>query len=243
MTAPTPDPARRTELLLVEDDALFRETLVANLQAAGLRVQAFPDPAQALAAVAGGAAPDLLLLDWALPGMTGLELLKTLRGRGCLVPAIFLTSLGDPIYEETALGEGAIDFIDKARSLTVILKRIALRLQAGAGEPQAPAVPAPLRLASDSHRAWWGEAQVPLTITEFRVVQALALRAGRDFSFREIYDLVRGEGFQAGTGPDGYRTNVRALAKRLRQKFAAIDPAFDALEAVPGHGYRWREER
>ena len=66
-------------------------------------------------------------------------------------------------------------------------------------------------------------------------------RAGRDVSYREIYDLVRGEGFRAGSGEQGYRANVRALIKRIRQKFRDVDPTFDLIENYPGFGYRWRD--
>lgn len=74
------------------------------------------------------------------------------------------------------------------------------------------------------------------------MVQLLADRAGRDVSYREIYDVVRGEGFLAGSGPEGYRANVRALVKRVRQKFRAVDEGFDALENYPGFGYRWTRD-
>jgi two-component system response regulator ChvI len=70
---------------------------------------------------------------------------------------------------------------------------------------------------------------------------ALAQRAGRDVGYREIYDAVRGVGFEAGQGPDGYRANVRAMVKRIRQKFRGVDENFDALANYPGFGYRWLE--
>jgi two-component system response regulator ChvI len=59
--------------------------------------------------------------------------------------------------------------------------------------------------------------------------------------YRDIYDLVRGEGFTAGVGPEGYRANVRTFIKRIRQKFREIDERFDSIENYPGFGYRWRK--
>lgn len=91
-----------------------------------------------------------------------------------------------------------------------------------------------------SARASWNGQQVELTHGEFKVVQLLAQRVGRDVGYREIYDAVRGVGFEAGQGPDGYRANVRAMVKRIRQKFRDLDPDFDAIETYPGFGYRWR---
>src|SRR3546814_3002126 len=89
-----------------------------------------------------------------------------------------------------------------------------------------------------SARAAWNCAQVELTHGEFKVVHLLAQRIGRDVGYREIYDAVRGAGFEAGQGPDGYRANVRAMVKRIRQKFRDIDPDFDDIETYPGFGYR-----
>lgn len=66
------------------------------------------------------------------------------------------------------------------------------------------------------------------------------VRAGRAVSYREIYDTLRGENFAAGQGSDGYRANVRVLIKRVRQKVLAVDSTFDAIENLPGFGYRWR---
>ena len=66
--------------------------------------------------------------------------------------------------------------------------------------------------------------------------------SGRDLSYREIYDALRGENFIAGEGPDGYRANVRALIKRIREKFLAVDPDFAAIANYPGFGYRWIAE-
>jgi len=61
----------------------------------------------------------------------------------------------------------------------------------------------------------------------------------RDFSYREIYDLVRGEGFVAGWGEEGYRVNVRSFIKRIRQKFRSIDDNFDCIKNYSGYGYYW----
>ena len=69
----------------------------------------------------------------------------------------------------------------------------------------------------------------------------LAENAGRDISYREIYDIVHGEGFMAGDGEIGYRTNVRAFIKRIRQKFRDVDNAFTAIQNYPGFGYRWHD--
>jgi two-component system response regulator ChvI len=227
-------------LVLVDDDDLLRGVLRGNLSQAGFDVTAFADPLLALECLPGQAAADLLILDWKMPGMSGLELLGALRARGVGAPALFFTSHNDTIYEEAALAQGAVDFIDKTRSFAILLKRIELILGRGAApKPEMAAIAiGALRLSPANHEIFWRDRPVDLTFGEYRVVELLA-GAGRDVTYREIYDALRGENFVAGDGPDGYRANVRALIKRTREKFLALDGQFDAIANYPGFGYRW----
>jgi two-component system response regulator ChvI len=246
------EPAERRRIVVVDDDPLFLSTLTLNLEDAGFAVTAFTGGAAALDHLSAADEPDAVILDWHMPEMDGLELLQRLRAQGLEVPAIFLTSLNQPIYEELALERGAVDFVEKSRSFSIILKRLRLITEgakAAVPLPQAVAAPAgasaaggPLELRADSCRALWHGREVPLTLTEFHVVALLADKAGDDVSYREIYDVVRGEGFIAGIGSEGYRSNVRTMVKRIRQKFRDLDSAFDALENYPGFGYRWRAD-
>lgn len=99
-----------------------------------------------------------------------------------------------------------------------------------------------LTLDGTAARIEWRGRRVDLTLSEFRVVQLLVDRAGQDASYRDIYDTVKGVGFIAGTGTDGYRANVRAMVKRIRQKFKEADKSFSAIHNYPGFGYRWIAE-
>ena len=99
-----------------------------------------------------------------------------------------------------------------------------------------------LTLDGTAARIEWRGRRVDLTLSEFRVVQLLVDRSGQDASYRDIYDTVKGVGFIAGTGTDGYRANVRAMVKRIRQKFKEADKAFSAIHNYPGFGYRWIAE-
>jgi two-component system response regulator ChvI len=233
--------ARPARLILVDDDELLREVLAGNLTQAGFEVVLFSDPVVALATIPDHQA-DLLILDWKMPGMSGLELLQALRGRGVTTRALFFTSHNDTIYEEAALALGASDFIDKTRSFAILQRRIEMILGTGAeertdtGEPGRDVTAGFLKLNAASHAATWRERPVELTFGEYRVVELLAT------SYREIYDALRGENFIAGEGPDGYRANVRALIKRIREKFLAVDPDFAAIANYPGFGYRWIAE-
>lgn len=236
--------AANATIIVVDDDDLFRPLLVGNLREADYSVTEFESPDALLQHLAQGPmAADLYILDWKMPGMTGFDLLKQLRGAGITTPTLFLTSHDDVLYEESALREGAADFVGKTRSFAILRHRIERVLGAVAAPPSnevsVPSVIGALTLDSAQHRATWGDKVIELTLGEYRAVQLLAT-SGRDVSYREIYDTMRGENFIAGAGPEGYRANVRALVKRIRQKFAEADANFAAIENYPGYGYRWK---
>lgn len=236
-------------IALVDDDDLFRESLEYNLRDAGFEVAAFDRGQGFLESLAGPTRPDLVLLDWKMPGLSGIEVLRRLRAMEFDIPAIFLTLLSDQVYEEAALATGAVDFVEKSRSFQILRRRIELSLD---GTHARPTVAdgstgkrleiGALDLRPESGRASWRGSELPLTLNEFNVVRLLAEHAGKDLRYREIYDLVRGSGFAAGVGPEGYKTNVRTFIKRIRQKFRDVDPAFDRIENYPGFGYRWRHD-
>ncbi len=245
--------ANTRHLVLVDDDTLFLSTLSLNFEDAGYAVEGFPSPRQALTALTERAdAPpvDAVILDWQMPEMSGLELLTRLRDAGLTAPALFLTSHDQPMYEEAALDKGAVDFIDKTRSFSIILKRVSLivdGLKPTGSEDQArigaiPLTHGALELDRETCRARWRGADVGLTLSEYKVLNLLTDRSGHDVSYRQIYDCVRGEGFIAGAGPEGYRANVRTMIKRIRQKFRALDQEFDCIANYSGFGYRWLPE-
>ncbi len=233
----------RTHLVLVDDDDMLRGVLAGNLAEAGYAVHHFGEPLEALDFLEKGAGKaDLLILDWRMPVMSGLDLLKRLRAGGIDTAALFFTSHNDILFEEAALAYGAVDFIDKTRSFAILQKRIQLILGRSANaEKTPPHRSGSLTLDGDKHGVLWRGKPIELTFGEFRVVSLLA-QAGRDVTYRETYDAMRGENFIAGDGAEGYRANVRALIKRLREKFLAVDPAFDAIANYPGFGYRWTAE-
>src|SRR5262252_1433850 len=193
-----------THLLLVDDDDLFRESLGLNLIDEGYEVTSFANGAEALTYLDRGGVADVMLLDWRMPHLTGLEVLRRMRGAGIAIPVIFLTVLSDDIYEEAALEGGAVDFIDKSRRLPILLKRLQLIAEGGRSAPEPEPVRAPsfrlgpLMLSFDTNRASWAGRAVDLTVTEFKILTLLAEKAGEDVGYREIYDLVHGKDFIAG---------------------------------------------
>jgi two-component system, OmpR family, response regulator ChvI len=234
-------------IVLVDDDDSFRESLGLNLLDEGFDVVSFSGGAAALEHFAGGGEADVILLDWRMPRINGLEVLRRLRRGGTTTPVIFLTVLSDDIYEEAALEGGAVDFIDKSRRLSILVKRLNLICE---GLRATPAIEArrpagevlrlgELELRFDTNRASWRGQSLDLTLTEFKIVALLALRAGEDVGYREIYDIVHGKDFVAGYGSDGFRANVRTFIKRIRKKFRDSDGEFVQVHNYAGFGYRW----
>lgn len=234
------------KVVIVDDDDLFRESLRLNLADQNFEVIEFSGGPAALEYFGDHGQADVVLLDWKMPGMDGLEVLRQLRQADIGVPVIFLTVLSDQIYEEAALEKGAVDFIEKSRSFSIILRRMRIIAEGhkpalgGTGTGSNAEAVGDLELDQNSSRALWRGKPVPLTLREFRIVALLASRAGRDVTYRDIYDVVHGEGFVAGYGVDGYRANVRTFIKRVRQKFREADDGFEQIENYPGFGYRWR---
>jgi len=111
-------------VVLTDDDELFRESLGLNLADEGYDVTSFANGHDTLTYLQEGGEADVLLLDWRMPGMNGLEMLRELRRRGIMTPVIFLTGLGDDVYEEAALAGGAVDFIDKSRRLSILVQPV-----------------------------------------------------------------------------------------------------------------------
>jgi two-component system response regulator ChvI len=243
-------PVSRDHVLVVDDDALFRESVSTNLIEAGFSADTFTDGGSVIRYLTDQSA-DIILLDWKMPGMTGIEVLQRLRSSGITIPVIFLTVLSDQIFEEAGLIGGAVDFVEKARSFSILLKRIELILSGNKISRQVPDIPdsgntrrrGHLSLRHDCRRASWKSTPVELTLTEFDIVSTLSEQPGADVSYRKLYDIVHGEGFAAGDGEIGYRTNVRAFIKRIRQKFRDLDPSFSQIKNYPGFGYRWLDGR
>ncbi|MDH3242462.1 MAG: response regulator transcription factor [Alphaproteobacteria bacterium] len=238
-------------IMIVDDDDLFRESVAQNLSDNGFNVTAFSRGEDAMAHFEAETGTDLVLLDWKMPGMTGIDVLARMRETGIQTPVIFFTVLNDQIYEEAALTSGAVDFVEKSRSFHILLRRIELILagtKSGQDAPEPAAndaeefVLGDLDLRLVTSRAYWKGQEVGLTLGEFRIVHFLATRAGQDIRYRDLYDQVHDTGFFAGTGPEGFRVNVRTFIKRIRQKFRGLDPKFDAIENYPGFGYRWSNE-
>lgn len=234
-------------VLLVDDDELYLETMMGELEDRGFAVRGFPDGPSLFKELDRAPEADALLLDWTMPSMSGIDVLSAVRDRGIDVPVAFLTGRALVDYEHIALDRGAIDFIDKMRGADIIAQRLARMVVArrrrpavAAAEPDKPLVCGSLTVSQRNPLIEWRGEDLGLTLTEYKVVSQLVANAGKPLTYRAIYDTMHYAGFMAGFGADGYLVNVRSAMKRIRKKFLALDPAFAEIENFAGVGYSWR---
>jgi two-component system response regulator ChvI len=237
----TTDPIR---VLHVEDDLNCREAIADQLSDHGFVVHSFADAISLVDRLAVSSEADIILLDWDLPEISGIELLVELRQCGVNLPVVFLTGYAFTAQENLAFETGAIDFIDKARGVEILARRLQRLLKAPKSAAAVPpsaslAVCGKLVLNPNVSRAYWNDTDVGLTIGEYNIVHLLASKAGRWVTYRAIYDRVHYEGFIGGSGEDGYRINVRGIIKRIRKKFLQCDETFTEIDNFVGLGYRW----
>ena len=230
-------------VLHVEDDPNCREAIADQLSDHGFVVRSFADAISLADGLAVSSEADIILLDWDLPDVSGIELLVELRQCGVNLPVVFLTGYGFTAQENLAFETGAVDFIDKARGVEILARRLRLLLKApksAAAPPSASLVVCgKLVLNPNVSRAYWNDSDVGLTLVEYKIVHLLASNAGRWVTYRAIYDQVHYEGFIGGGGGDGYRINVRGIIRRLRKKFLQCDETFAGIENFVGLGYLW----
>jgi two-component system response regulator ChvI len=231
------------QVLHVEDDPNCREAVADELSDHGFAVRSFADALSLADGLAVSREADIILLDWDLPGVSGIELLVVLRQCGVNLPVVFLTGYGFTAHENLAFETGAVDFVDKARGVAILASRLRrlVRAQKSATAPPSASlvVCGKLVLNPNVSRAYWNDSDVGLTLVEYNIVHLLASKAGRWVTYRAIYDRVHYEGFIGGSGEDGYRINVRGVIKRIRKKFLQRDETFAEIDNFVGLGYRW----
>jgi len=225
----------------VDDDRNILTSVSMTLEQEGFTVRTFTDGESALQGLMARPA-DLAVLDIKMPRMDGMELLQRLRQRSAM-PVIFLTSKDDELDELMGLRLGADDYITKPFSQRLLLERIrALLRRNEAGRAEGSGTPAggiiargDLVLDETKHTCMWKGKQVQLTVTEFLLVKALAVRPGMVKNRDQLIDGAYGENIYVDD-----RT-IDSHVKRVRKKFRAVDDDFAQIETLYGLGYRYKE--
>lgn len=231
-------------IALVDDDRNILTSVSIALQQEGFVTRVYSDPALALKAISDNP-PDLGVFDIKMPAIDGMELLRRVREFSSM-PVIFLTSKDDELDEALGLAMGADDYIAKPFSQRLLIARIRAILrrqelergeaEVAAAEPEPPALERG-RLTMDSarHKVRWDSKDVSLTVTEFLILEALAQRPGVVKNRNQLLDVAYNDDVFVDD-----RT-IDSHIKRIRRKFRAVDPDFDAIETLYGVGYRFDE--
>ena len=228
-------------IALVDDDRNILTSLRIVLEAEGYKINTYNDGVSALDGLSADP-PDMAIFDIKMPRMDGMELLRRVR-QTSEMPVIFLTSKDEEIDELFGLKMGADDYIAKPFSQRLLVERVKAILRRS--HPKDGTIPGEvsaktlergkLLMDPERHTCHWDNKPVTLTVTEFLILQALALRPGvvksRDALMDAAYD-------------DQVYVDDRTIdshIKRLRKKFKNVDNDFDVIETLYGVGYRFKE--
>jgi two-component system response regulator ChvI len=223
---------------IVDDDKQIGALIADMLEGEGYNVVSYRDSQTALHQIRARA-PDLVILDIVMPKMNGIELLRRLR-QNCDVPVIFLTGLSEEAEELLGWQTGADDYIHKPFSQRVLIERVRSVLRRVRALPERDTgntllTRGDLRIDKERYTCTWKGGRVVLTLTEFRLLEALVARMGAV----QTRDALKACAYGDQVYVD--ERTIDSHMKRLRKKFRAVDAGFDRIETLYGVGYRFKE--
>ena len=233
-------------IALVDDDRNILTSVSIALQQEGFVTRVYSDPAARAEGASPTIRPTLACSTSRCPAWTGWSCCAGVREFSS-IPVIFLTSKDDELDEALGLAMGADDYISKPFSQRLLIARIRALLRrqelargeaaATADEPEPPLLERG-RLVMDParHKVLWDGKDVSLTVTEFLILEALAQRPGVVKTRNQLLDVAYNDDVYVDD-----RT-IDSHIKRIRRKFRAVDPEFDAIETLYGVGYRFDEQ-
>ncbi len=218
-----------SRVLVVEDDQKISDLLLIYLRAEGYEATPAYDGRDAVAQIAQRA-PDVVVLDWMLPGLDGIGVCKAVRAFSD-VPILMLTARVDELDRLLGLDTGADDYVCKPFAPREVVARVRALLRRAGG--RVITLPQPWLVEDASFRISWLGQWLPLTRIEFMVFRTLLARPGRVFSRAQLLSSVHES--QRDISDRAIDTHV----KNLRKKVQAVDPGSDCIASVYGLGYRF----
>jgi two-component system phosphate regulon response regulator PhoB len=224
-------------ILVIEDDSAIAEVLTYNLEKEGYVVSRASDGRDGLRQ-AQMSKPDLVILDLMLPGMDGIEICRELRAdkETRHVAILMLTAKSEESDQLVGFHLGADDYVTKPFSMKVLLQRIRVlvsRRQKPAGETQDIIQLHGIKLDRVAHQVFWDETSLPLTPTEYRLLETMMRQPGRAFTRNDLLNSA------IGTDTIVLERTIDVHVRSLRQK---LGEAAIAIETVRGIGYRFARE-
>jgi two-component system, OmpR family, phosphate regulon response regulator PhoB len=223
-------------ILVIEDEEPIQILLRYNLEAEGHRVRVAGDGEDALTQISDEK-PDLVVLDWMLPGMSGIELCRMVRAKPetAALPIIMLTARSEEVERIRGLATGADDYMVKPFSVPELLARIKTILRRVKPEAVAEELRAgELALNRLSKRVMRGPRDIDLSPTEFRLLEQLMRNPGRVYSRGQLLDIVWGQDSEVD------ERTVDVHVGRLR-KMLNRGKDVDPIRTVRSGGYSFNE--
>ena len=240
MTEATKSTVGAKRVLVVEDEPDIAALIAYQLTREGFRVETAATGTDALSAV-GREIPDLVVLDRMLPGLTGDEVLKSLRKESATkaIPILVLTAKREQEDRITGFELGADDYLTKPfspRELVLRVQAILRRFQEAPTESGGRIIRAgPVSIDANSHQALLDGEELQLTPTEFRLLESLVERKGRTQSRQQL--LERAWNVESHISDRIQTRTVDMHVRRLRTKLGRVG---DWIETVRGFGYRFK---
>ncbi len=223
-------------ILIVEDEAAIHQLLVYNLEAEGFRTRVVETGEEVHPAISEEM-PDLVLLDWMLPGLSGIEVCRMIRSRPetLTLPIIMLTARGEETERVRGLATGADDYVIKPFSVPEVMARIRSILRRVKPESVAESLNlGDLTLDRVKKRVSRGQRDISLSPTEFRLLEHLMQAPGRVYSRAQLLDRVWGnDNFVDERTVDVHVGRLRKNLSRGREN--------DPIRTVRGSGYAFDE--
>ncbi len=222
-------------VLIVEDDSSLNRSLVAEFEARGFKVNSAADGREGL--YLGSEYPiDLAVVDLGLPELSGVELIKSLRGASKAFPILVLTARDRWQDKVEALKLGADDYVTKPFHVEELMARADALLRRVGGWAQSELACGPVTLNTRSQAVTVEGKPVELTSFEYRLLEYLMLRAGEVCSKTEITEALYDQDFERDSNV------IEVFIGRLRRKLDP-DTRYKPIETLRGRGYRMALQR
>lgn len=229
--------ANKRSVLVIEDDSAIAEVLEYNLEREGYDVERSSDGRDGLR-VARSTTPDLVILDLMLPGIDGIEICRELRADKTTrhVPILMLTAKSEETDQIIGFSVGADDYVTKPFSVKVLMQRVRVlmsrRLKTSDSEEDSLELHG-IRLDRVAHQVYCEEKPLPLTPTEYRLLETMMRQPGRAFTRNDLLNSA------VGNDTIVLERTIDVHIRSLRQKLGDVAPA---IETVRGIGYRFARE-
>lgn len=222
------------KILVVDDEEKIRELIKNYLEKEGFQVVPAADGGEALEFITKEK-PNLIVLDWLLPGMSGLEICRQVRQKS-KVPIIMLTAKTEEVDKLLGLELGADDYITKPFSLRELTARIRVVLRRSEPEEEKKTESVKvggLEINLNRHEVWSEGKSISLTPTEFKILSILVSSPGRVYSRLQLLDAALGFAYE------GYERSIDTHVSNLRKKIEPdpVNPRY--ILTVYGIGYRF----